>query len=152
MKENKAADFFIGIGIVIFGALVFAMSRDLPTAQFGLGSSGYPMFVSVLMMILGAVLAISAIAKGKIKLQFSAPADKTPILKTAFATAATFLYVFLLPHIGFLLLTPVFLFGLMLLFGYRKYVLAAVVSILLSTGVFYLFSRVFFIFLPTGLL
>ena len=149
MNENKTADFVIGIGTVVFGIVVFISSKALPSAQTGLGSSGYPMFVAVLMIILGLSLAVPLALKGELKFQFSGPKDTAAVIKIGVCAAVTFLYVFLLAHLGFLLLTPIYLFGLMMLFGYRKYILAGVVSILLSVGTFYLFTRIFFVFLPT---
>ena len=153
MKENKATDFFIGIGIVVFGIVVFMLSSALPSAPTGLGSRGYPMFLAIWMVVLGLALALPIALKGelkgKLKIQFSGFRDPQAVIKIVVCVATSFLYVFLVARLGFLLLTPIYLFGLMMLFGYRKYILAGVVSILLSVGVFFLFMRVFYVFLPT---
>ncbi len=153
MKENKVADFFIGIGIVVFGIVVFMLSSALPSAPTGLGSRGYPMFLAILLIVLGLTLALPIALKGELKgelkIQFSGFKDPHAVIKIAVCVAMSFLYVFLVARLGFLLLTPIYLFGLMMLFGYRKYVLASVVSILLPVGVFFLFTRVFYVFLPT---
>lgn len=149
MKENKTADFIIGIGIVVFGVVVLVLSRTLPSAPLGLGSRGYPTFVGILMVVLGLALSLPIVLKGEVKFHFSGLNDKKAAIKIGVCAVMTFAYVYLLNYLGFLLLTPLFLFGLMMLFEYRKYLLAGVVSVLLTVGVFYLFTRVFYVFLPT---
>ena len=148
MKENKSADFLIGIGIAVFGAVVVILSRTLPTAPLGLGSRGYPTFVAILMIILGIGLALPIVLRGEVKLQFSGLKDKRAAAKIAACAVMTFAYVYLLNFFGFMLLTPFFLFALMMLFEYRKYIPAAVVSILMTASVYFLFTRVFYVFLP----
>lgn len=148
MKENKTADFLIGVGVVAFGVAVLLLSRALPTAPLGLGSRGYPMFVGVLMVILGLALAVPVALRGEVKFPLNGLKDKKAAVKIVLCAALTFLYVYLLRYIGFLLLTPVFLFVLMMLFEYRKYLLAGVVSVVTTVSIFYLFTRVFYVFLP----
>jgi uncharacterized membrane protein len=61
-----------------------------------------------------------------------------------------FVYVRLLKPIGFPLLTPFFLYGTIMLFGYKKKRTAAIVSIGATAVIFLLFNVVFMVFLPVG--
>ena len=150
MKDTKMADFLAGVGLLILGIIVFVMGRNLPSAQYGLGSNGYPMFVGILLAIMGLIQAVTTLIKGGISWKISMPKEKRGLLLLLAVAVWSFLYVYLMASLGFLLTTPFYLFGNMMLFAYRKYVRAVIVSVGMSVGIFYLFTRVFFIFLPTG--
>ena len=99
-----------------------------------------------MLAILGATLSISTARKG-----FSLPKmkiNKRPALLVTATIVLCFVYVKLVQIVGFVYLTPVFLFLLMLLFGNKRYVLSAIVSICVSVCVWLLFTKVFMIFLP----
>jgi putative tricarboxylic transport membrane protein len=147
VTETKAADLLMGVIFLSLGLVVFFASRSLPSARFGLGSGGYPMTVGVMLAILGLVQTVTSLAKWGLP-KFSFPQDKRELFLIGVAAASTFMYLFLLRHLGFLLLTPIYLFGFMILFGYRKYITAGIVSLCVSTGIFFLFTRVFLVFLP----
>jgi len=149
MNNTKTADLVLGIGICVLGVAVFVAARSLPSARFGLGSGGYPMLVGVLLAGMGALQAILTIAKGGINFQISPPKDMRGSIKITAITVSTFIYVYLLNYLGFLLLTPFYLFGTTILFGYRRYLLAAMISICVTVSIHVMFTRVFMIFLPT---
>ncbi len=122
MKEKRFSDLVIGVVFMALGLTVFLMANQLQTVKLGIGPAGFPKFIAVLLALLGAVMTVSALCV---------------------------LYVILVPTVGFMLLTPFLMFGMMLLFGNRNYVMCAIVSVVTTVLVWLLFTKVFMIFLPT---
>ena len=58
------------------------------------------------------------------------------------------LYLWLLPHLGFVIMTPILLIVLMLLFGIKRWVMGLIVAIVFTIIVYLLFTEVFLVFLP----
>jgi hypothetical protein len=153
-KREKAmsprADFFTGIGLVVFSAVMFGIaSRMPPAANYGLGPGGYPMLVSGVLILLGVILAV----QGWLGIRRRASAQK-PVLTLAEFKGIALLalsfwaYVFLMKYLGFLITTPVFLFLFLLQYGDRKWPRMVLTS-LIATGISWaLFTYSFRIFLP----
>ena len=70
--------------------------------------------------------------------------------KIAFVIAWSFLYVYLLPILGFLLLSPVFMAVLILAFGLRSWMLVLAISIAMPLLMDTFFFQTFQIILPEG--
>ena len=66
------------------------------------------------------------------------------------AVAMSFAYVLLVDTLGFLLLTPLLLIGLMVLFGERSIVKLLIIAAVATACIWLLFTEVFMIFLPVG--
>lgn len=147
MKEKRFSDLVIGVAFIVIGIVVFVMASQLQTVKLGIGPGGFPKFISVLLAILGLVMTVGAIRNGIPKSQFTF--EKKPTLLFLAAVAICVFYVVLVPTIGFILLTPFLIFGMMLLFGNRNYLLCVVISAATTMLVWLLFTKVFMIFLPT---
>ena len=148
MKKKPFSDLVIGIAFIVLGIFVLILSRSLNKVKLGIGPGGFPTFISVLLMLLGTVQTVSTLRTG-----FEAPAfaaDRRQTLLFLGAVALAVLYVLVIPVAGFLLATPVLVFGMMMLYGNRKYLLCAVISIAVTVAVWALFSKVFLISLPAG--
>ena len=146
MKDTRFVDFVVGLLFIVLGVVFFFLSDGLQSVKLGIGPAGFPKFVSVMLAILGATLSISTARKG-----FSLPKmkiNKRPALLVTATIVLCFVYVKLVQTVGFVYLTPVFLFLLMLLFGNKRYVFSAVISIVTTVCVWLLFTKVFMIFLP----
>ena len=92
-------------------------------------------------------MTVSALRHGVPKPQFKL--EKKPTMLFLAAVALCVLYVILVPTVGFMLLTPFLIFGMMLLFGNRNYLMCVIVSVVTTVLVWLLFTKVFMIFLPT---
>ena len=151
------ADFFAGVGIVVFSGVMFRIAGKMaPPATFGLGPGGYPMLVTGAMLLLGAILAVQGwlgirrLAAHKAE---TGPAKKKTVtlaeLKGIVFLAFSFwAYVFLLKYLGYLITTPIFLFLFLFLYGNRKWLQMVLISII-STGITWaLFTYAFLIYLP----
>lgn len=164
-------DFFTGIGIVIFSAVMFGIASRMPSpASFGLGPGGYPMLVTGVLAALGIVLAIqgwlqahgagrkdAAVSTQKAAWtdapqESPAPAKKILSLKELrglVVLAATFwLYIIVMKYLGYLITTPIFLFVSLLQYGDRKWLRMILVSLITTAASWALFTYAFRIFLP----
>ncbi len=65
---------------------------------------------------------------------------------------ASMIYVFLLMPLGFIIASLLFMSSLMWLLGYRDPLRVAVVSLTTSIGLYFFFTRIVHIDLPTGIL
>ena len=150
MKDTGRVDFWTGIGLIASSLAVWAMTANLMKVERGIGPGDYPRVIAVMMFILGACMTfkncIHGFPKSNTKLEWKG------LLRTAILAVGAFVYVWLLPLIGFPLLTPFFLFGTIKLFGYKRNLTAVLVSVGTTAVLFLLFNIVFMIFLPLGIL
>jgi hypothetical protein len=152
------ADFFTGIGIVIFSSVMFGIaSRMPPAASYGLGPGGYPMLVTGTLAVLGAILSLQGWQRMR-RLARDTPAGEQGGAKKAitlkelrgmvFLALSFWLYVFLMKYLGYLVTTPVFLFLFLLQYGDRKWLRMVLVSLGATALSWALFAYAFRIFLP----
>ncbi|MDR1251790.1 MAG: tripartite tricarboxylate transporter TctB family protein [Treponema sp.] len=153
------ADFFTGIGIVIFSAVIFTLAgRMPPPASFGLGPGGYPMLVTGVLAALGIILAIQGwlqmrrAVKAVRAEKDSAGAKKLPgpgeLRGIAILALSFWLYIVLIKYLGYLITTPIFLFLFLLQYGDRKWLRMILVSVITTVASWVLFVHAFRIFLP----
>jgi hypothetical protein len=157
------ADFFTGVGIVIFSAVMFVVAgRMPPTASFGLGPGGYPMLVTGVLIALGTILAIQGwvetrrAARQAAQSEGSAPGTVPKkslfVLRElqgiAILAISFWLYVFLIKYLGYLITTPIFLFLFLLQYGDRKWLRMILVSVITTATTWVIFVYAFRIFLP----
>lgn len=146
MKKAQHADLIMGIVFVLFSAFWFYQASQFRRPELGIGSGGYPQFVSAGLFILGIVLVIQSLVKGLPKWEYKL--DKKALLRQFIFFAVTLVYVRFMRYAGFLLLTPLYLFFQCWFFGYRKYVLAGIISIGFTAGIWIVFRMIFFVMLP----
>ncbi len=146
MKKNRFADLMIGVLMMALAVAVLLLSGSLAQAKVGLGPAGYPRAVAIIMLVLGLVMVVSTLIKGMPKLVWKP--DRQMFLRVAGTVVVSFIYLWLLNQIGFLFLTPFYLFALMWIFGYQNLKVAALASIGSSVVIYLLFTKAFMVFLP----
>ena len=154
MKDTKkAADFIISILLLILSAFLFLNASGMPSAEKGIGPGDYPMFICAVLFFLALLQLISVIisAKGIPLIDFRA-VNTRYLVRTLIMAALTFVYYKLMKPVGFLITTPLYLFASFMLFGYKRKVKGVVIALVFSVAVYILFSRVFMVFLPRGIL
>jgi len=148
MKETKRIDVWTGVALMVLSVAVWLLTADLPTPKRGIGPGDYPRVITAVLFLLGLAMTISNLTSG-----YPAKGEKTNwkfMGRMVLMAVMAFAYVRLLKLLGFPLLTPFFLFGTIALFGYRKWWMNAIVSVLATTCIFVLFNLIFMVFLPTG--
>ena len=154
MKDTKkAADFIISIILIALSVFLYMTADKMPGATKGIGPGDYPKFICAILFVLGVIQLISVIvsSKGIPFIQFS-EINKKFLVRALIMVVATFVYYKLMKPIGYLLTTPLYLFGSFMLFGYKKKIKGAIIAIVFTVVVYLLFTKVFMIFLPRGIL
>ena len=149
MKKKKPfSELVIGIACMALGVAVFIAAGNLQQVKLGIGPSGFPKFIAVVLGILGLAQTATALSSGVEAPKFNV--DKRAASLFAAAVAMSVAYVMLVTQVGFIILTPLLLIGMMFLFGERNIVKMAVIAIITTACVWLLFTEVFLIFLPAG--
>lgn len=147
MKKKPFSDLVIGLSAVALGIVVLLLSGKLQTVKLGIGPAGFPRFIAALLIILGAVMAVPALLRGVEKPRVQVEKKAASLFLAAIAMSLV--YVCLVSRVGFLIMTPLLLFGMMWLFGERKLPLMIAVSLITTIVIWLLFTKVFHIFLPS---
>jgi len=150
-------DFGTGIGIMALSVAVFLIARKMPDAKIGIGPGEYPMVVAGVLFILGLVLSLQNIpwktnARKTVKDIDGKPISLQMIKRPFFMAIVVFAYIRGMFYLGFLLLTPFFVFFAIWFFGYRRYVRAAAISIITTSVIYVVFYYGFQVLLPRFIL
>ena len=148
MKKKPFSELVIGLACIALGVAVFIAAGSLQTVKLGIGPAGMPRFVAVLLMVLGLAQTVTAVSTGVKAPEFNV--DKKAAGLFAAAIAMSVAYVLLVETLGFIILTPLLLIGLMFLFGERNFVKMLLIAAVTTACIWLLFTKVFMIFLPVG--
>ena len=149
MKKKKPfSELVIGLACIALGVVVFVAAGNLQQVRLGIGPSGFPKFIAVVLALLGLAQTATALSYGVEAPKFEM--DKRAAGQFAAAVAMSVVYVMLVTQIGFIILTPLLLIGLMVLFGERSIVKMLLIAVITTVCVWLLFTEVFMIFLPAG--
>ena len=149
MKKKKPfSELVIGLACVALGVVVFVAAGNLQQVRLGIGPSGFPKFIAIVLAVLGLAQTATALSCGVEAPKFEV--DKRAASLFAAAVAMSVAYVMLVTQIGFIILTPLLLIGLMYLFGERSIVKMLLIAVITTVCVWLLFTEVFMIFLPAG--
>lgn len=160
--ESRKRDLYLGIGFLLFSSGVWIASfsiKHLVVAR--IGSAFVPQLAATLLALLSITLILQSI--------FQAPAstsqqgklteqDAEAYLKRKKRVRLTFLlilcYLVLLDSVGFLITTALYLFFQFWVLSRRKPNLPfyGIIAISTSIIIYYLFVKVFVLFLPAGIL
>jgi hypothetical protein len=146
VKKTLFVDMITGIALMLLSVYWFYQASKMPKVDLGIGPGGYPMFVSTGLFFMGLLLTIMSVRKGLPK-----PAgkiDRKAVLRMLIFITVSFAYVRAMRYLGFLLLTPVYIFFACWFFQYRKKHIAAIASIVITAVLYIIFRRFFFVPLP----
>ena len=127
----------------IFYALIGGM--DDPYSPGALSASTYPRFILICIIVLSGLLLVRPTSDVRQDTSIISASGFVVILLVAG-------YIFLIETLGFFLLTPVFLFVVPLVVGYRNHVAPAASAVLVTAALYAVFVLVLNIPLPAGLL
>ncbi|MDV2682877.1 tripartite tricarboxylate transporter TctB family protein [Alkalihalophilus lindianensis] len=160
-NDGVASVFLLAISVLMFVATYSIQQMTVSN----IGADFAPRLVAVGLFILSVILLITSIRKQKNpkatleeeveedeEIDASQPISKKSVLLT---TGLLIGYVALIPIIGFLLMTAIYLFLQMYVLAeksHRNIVLFLVVSIVSSGLIYYCFKSIFYLRLPAGIL
>lgn len=116
----------------------------------GLEPGGFPKFVAACLGILGAALSIQAFLRMKKGESCSGTLDKKELLYAVILAAIFLLYILVVKSLGYILSTILVFPAFMYVYGERRWLRMGVISVVFSIVTFYLFEKVFYVFLPHG--
>lgn len=162
----KYEDVFSGIFLLIVSVIMFFTAYSFEALTVSLvGPAFMPQIIAIIMAIFSVVITLNGFKKSKaavkeIDVPVSAEEELIVTEKKSYkpvliSLALMITYVALLPYIGFLIMTSVYIFLQMLILSHvthRKVWLFLLISIVTSATIYYLFRNVFYVMLPTGII
>ena len=153
-------DIAIGAALAAVSALVFALTFGFPRLTVALSPTVFPRFVSVGLFVLSAILvaqgarrlAASGAGTGSAVKAGTLRPDRPFVLRFVLTVADALVYVVILEPVGYVLATPVFIAGAMLIFGERRWHRIVLVSAVAAAVMYGLFRTVFRVPLPRSIL
>ena len=147
MKKTLFVDMVTGTALMLLAIFWFYEASKMARVELGIGSGGYPTVISVALFIAGLLLAARSIIKGLPKPE--GKIDRKAALRVVIFVGVTVAYVQAMRFLGFLLLTPLYLFFACCFFQYRKKVVAAIASVCVTAVLYGVFRMIFYVGLPT---
>jgi putative tricarboxylic transport membrane protein len=149
MPRIKRADLVAGLGLCALAAYVYTKAAAMPGTPLGLGPGGYPKFVAVGLLLLGAILAVQSFLTAGMAFK---PSGYT---WARFGRVAAFVvicvaYALALRPLGFVLASVPYLIGASYFFGYRRHGIIFLFGIGLPLLIYGVFRHIFLVLLPTG--
>jgi hypothetical protein len=136
--------------LLLLSVAFFVVTFSFPKLTIALSPTVFPRFVTVSLFILSSILMIQGLRKRLTSHGEAAPSQpavtlpkRSFVIRFLLLAACALLYALLLEPAGFILVTPPFISGAMLIFGDRKWYRIVLVS-LLGTAVLYVVFRIIF--------
>lgn len=146
MKDTRRVDFGSGLGLMGLAVFVWVLAERLPRVSQGINPGDYPKVIAAGLLVFGAILALGSAPRGWPKEKIAI--GWTAVGRVALMAVMTYAYIRLLRYLGFLLLTPFFLFASLRLFGYRRLWIGVATSLAVTAACWLIFARVFQVLLP----
>jgi putative tricarboxylic transport membrane protein len=153
--KAPAGQVAVSVGYLAIGAGILWGSFSLATgggyAQVGPGV--VPRIVGIILLVVGALLAREALTGGFRGVDEAAEAKQPMDWKSfAWVTGGIFAYGFLVQPIGFVIASVVLFMMVARSFGSRRWLLNAIVGLLLAAFIFAVFTYGLGLMLPPGIL
>lgn len=144
-------DRYLGLGCVILGifAYISATKWRVMMGADPAGPGGIPKILGTGIAIIGVILIAGSFLmkdKRKEKPLFT----RKELIITVALIAICLTYILLLPHLGYLVLTPLLIAGILLALGSRKVKSILLISVVSTVVLFLLFYSILKVNLPLG--
>lgn len=144
---SKRSDVVSGTIVSLVGLIFLLSTIGMKKPRIGLGSAGFPRLVTACLIICGVLLIVRALLSKKEQAARSR-IDSRFVFNLTGLIVSFILYVYLFKKLGFILTTGSLLFFAMYVFGSKKILLNAVLSVVTSIAIYYVFTIIFKIPLP----
>lgn len=146
--RNTTLDILTSLGIyAVLGAFVAQLSR-VPKEVVG-----YPKFLIIGSFIFNTILLVQNLYKHRKETDtdsVNAADFKRMIPKVITYIVTIFAYILLIPRLGYLLTTFLFILGMLIYIGVRSKKQLVLLPVLMTLGIYLLFNYVLKVLLPTG--
>ncbi|HUX39764.1 MAG TPA: tripartite tricarboxylate transporter TctB family protein [Rectinemataceae bacterium] len=154
-SQMRKADFLSAIVLMALGAVFVAVALGMPPYKQGwYAAPGFtPLVFGSILGFMGLILFARTLIKGGWAFRLNADhwrrvRDSKAVRRVSVMCAFIFAFLFLFDKVPFLLLSSAFLFGTIWYFKGAKLWVNAVVSVVATTIVWYIFGVIFMIPLP----
>ena len=148
-------EIIIGIFLAILSAVFFVLTYWFPQQTLAFSPRIFPRFVSVCLFIISSVLVIQGIkaVRGsprgeKLTLTIDKALKKAFLIRLFLGILIGYAYTRLLPITGYVVATPPFIAGIMLVFNEKRWLKIVTTSIITTSLLYILFRIIFRVPLP----
>ena len=150
MKTQPVADTWIGVGLFVFAVIVHQYALDFTSMEdvAGVGAEVFPRVFARALMVLAACLTFSSLLRpGGQK-----PPSFAGLFRVLTMAALCYLFLYLLPLVGYALLSPLFAMGATIIATRRFRLWDQVPVLAVVAGIYVIFNWLLKVPLPKGLL
>lgn len=140
-----------GVLLMVVSVTVFTLTFRFPKQTIAFSPTVFPRFVSTCLFILATILLIQGVLGMKKNSGTSTnthPVDKKFLLRLGSLILLAFAYTRILPLTGYMVATPPFIAGTMVLFNEKRWIWIGTVSLMTSIILYVLFRMIFKVPLP----
>lgn len=145
----------LGLGFAALGLVILVLSLQLPApmaaTRIDYGPGFFPTILAVAILASGLVMAIGKPEPVDPNDEELEETGGNYYIRPAIVAVAALAYIFFAQQIGFLLLAPVVMFGLLMM-GRVPVLQSLLISIIGSVLIYFLFAKLLLVPLPLGLL
>lgn len=144
-------EIFLSTIFIVISITIYILTYQFPQHTVALSPKVFPRFVSTCLFILSITLLIQGIAgakKNSEQKKVQTMFYKVFILRLLLMILLAFFYTRILPLIGYVLATPPFVAGAMLLFNEKRWIWIIAFSIITTALLYVLFRMIFRVPLP----
>jgi len=144
-------EIFLSIIFIVISITICILTYQFPHQTIALSPKVYPRFIGACLLILSVVLLIQGVTgvkKNSEQKKTKLILNKIFILRLLLMILLAFFYTQILSLTGYIIATPPFVAGAMLLFNEKRWIWIIAVSIITTTLLYVLFRIIFRVPLP----
>jgi len=148
-------EIIIGVFLMILSVVFYALTYQFPKRILAFSPKIFPCFVSVCLFIFSFVLVVEGMLavrrssrEKKLKPDLDKALNKESIIRLSLGTLIGYGYTVLLPATGYVVATPPFIVGIMLVFNEKHWIKIVATSIITTSLLYILFRIIFKVPLP----
>jgi putative tricarboxylic transport membrane protein len=145
-----ASEVIFGAVFMLISAFCFCMTFRFPEIKIALSPTVFPRFVTISLFILSSMLFAQGIkkqVKGRGK-RLKIKIDRAYLVRFVLLGAVGLLYTRIIRLTGYVVATPLFIAGSMLIFNEKKWYRIVLISVVTTVILYSVFRRVFRVPLP----
>jgi hypothetical protein len=140
------AEIIIGAFLTVLSVVFYALTYQFPSHTLAFSPKIFPRFVSVCLFVIASVLVIQgiiAVRRSSPEKKVEGTMDKAFLIRLFMGLLIGYAYTRFLHTAGYVVATPPFIAGIMLVFNEKSW-LKIVATSIITTGLLYILFRIIF--------
>ena len=146
MMTSKLENIISCLFIYIVSIFFFFSSSNFPR-----DSAAFPKVIALILTVLNTILLVQAFVKRE-KVKQKKERERILPIRTIFTAILTIAYILLVNIVGFILLTPIYIFIVSSELGYRNKAISIIVALATTFTIYLVFKVVLGVPVPNGFL